>query len=230
LRQWTKEGQVKVAWLKLNLSLEQLFETLRDIHPTEAEIRFSVIGEFQEDYTLFLKELRHQILQNFGIENVERILEDFFCVKIDRLGETLKLLEIYYGLLNEFFPAFLKLKDSPLKISIVCSNVKFPFFEVWRIVEKPQEDIFVSLIGRGTMQGKITALESIVKATKAQYQYRKSSLYKLAKLAETSETLAKLAFQDRRDRKDYPTYSQLDKNLPQLDFPSIFTFAKLIGD
>lgn len=224
--EWNKEA--KVAWLKLNLDFDQLESTLENL-AGKGEISFSVIGEFQEDYSLFLQEFRQQILSSFGTENVERVLEDFFCVKVSRLGEILRLLQIYHELLNDFLPAFLKLaKPSPLKISIVCANAKFPFFEVWRMMEKPQEDIFVSLTGRGVMRAPIRALGSIVEV--ANIPYRKSALHKLAKIEETSRTLAELTFQDKRD-KDYFTYSRLGTNLRSiLDFPSILTFAKLVGD
>ncbi len=237
LERWSREEQTKVAWLKLSLDFDQLNDTLKELYlkrfiasfPAEkAEIRFSVIGEFQEDYASFLQEFKRQILYGFKAENVETILEDFFCVRIGRLGETLRLLQIYHKLLIDFFPAFLNLKSSPLKISIVCANSKFPFFEVWRMIEKPQEDIFVSLTGRGIMRAPIRALDSIVEA--ANIPYRKSALHKLAKIEETSRTLAELTFQDRRD-KDYFVYSRLGANLrSSLDFPSILTFAKLVGD
>jgi hypothetical protein len=233
LEKWSEEEKAKVAWVRLHLDFAQLNKTLTQLYlasfPAErAEIRFSVIGEFQEDYTLFLQELRRQILSSFGTENVERILEDFFCVKLIRLRETLVLLQIYHKLLNDFFSTFLKLENSPLKISIVCANTKFPFFEVWKTLEKAQEDIFISLTGRGVMRAPIRALNSIVEA--ANIPYRKSALHKLAKIEETSRTLAELTFQDRRD-KDYFVYSRLGANLrSSLDFPSILTFAKLVGD
>lgn len=233
LEKWSEEEQAKVAWLKLNLNISQLYKTMTGLYlacfPAEkAEIRFSVIGEFQEDYASFLPEFRRQILHSFGSENVETILEDFFCVRIGRLRETLELLQIYHKLLNDFFPAFLNLEESPLKISLVCANSKFPFFEVWRTIEKAHEDIFISLTGRGVMRAPIRALDPIVKATNI--PYRKSALHKLAKIEETSTTLAELTFQDRRDR-DYFVYSRLGANLrSSLDFPSILTFAKLVGD
>ena len=226
LNKWTKEGESKVAWLKLNLNFKQLIDTLRDIHPKKAEIRFSVVAEFQEDYSHFLQRFNRQIQYGFGVGNVENIMSDFFCINVGSFKESFKVLKVYHELLQQFFPAFLNLENSPLKIAMVCSNVKFPFFEVWRILEAAQEDIFVSLQGMRTMRASINALEALVSA--ADKRYRKSALHKLTKIEETSKTLAELTFQNRRDEESR-TYSILGRSLrPKLDFSSIFTFARLI--
>lgn len=232
LDKWTKEGQAKVAWLKLSLDFKQLIDTLRDVHLKKTEIRFSVVSEFQEDYSHFLQEFNSRIENSFRIENVEKVMSDFFCIKIGSFKESLKILQVYYELLRNFFPAFLNLENSPLKIAMVCANPKFPFFEVWRILEGAEKDIFVSLQGGRTMRAPIKALRLLIEA--ADRQYRKSALYKLTRIEETSGTLAELTFQNRRD-EDSRTYSTLARTLrpelgPKLDFSSIFTFARLMGD
>jgi len=237
MEKWSREKESKLAWLKLNLDFDQLLEGLKNLYlskfassfPSErAEIRFSVIGEFQEDYSHFLEELKRQIRNNFGVENVENILNDFCCIRIEKFKQTLEIFQIYYSLMSKFFPAFLNLESSPLKIAIVCANVKFPFFEVWRIIDGAQEDIFVTLQGKWTIRAPIKALEFLIKA--ANMQYRKSALHKLTKIEETSETLAELTFQNRKD-EDHRTYSGLARTLrPSLDFSSIFAFARLMGD
>jgi len=194
----------------------------------KGEISFSVIGEFQEDYFQFLRGFNEQIQHNFRPENVENVLSDFFCIRIGSFKESLKILQIYHQLLENFFPAFLDLENSPLKIATVCANTKFPFFEVWKMLEGAEEDIFISLQEGRTLRAPIRALRPLIEA--ANMQYRKSALYKLTRIEETSKTLAELVFQNRRD-DDIRTYSRLDKTLrPELDFSSIFTFARLMQD
>ena len=226
LDSWSKERLNRVAWVKLNLNLDQLEKALRSL--SGSEVSFSVVAEFQEDYSRSLKEFSNRIHKIFGGGNVERIMTDFFCVKVGTFRGAFNVLQAYYELMKDFFPTFLNLQDSPLKLSMLCAGVKFPFFEVWRILEEAQEDIFTSLQGVRTMRAPIGALELLVEA--ASLRYRKSALHKLTKIEETSERLAELTFQDRKDR-DRATYSKLASSLrPSLDFSSIFTFARLMED
>jgi hypothetical protein len=223
--EWSKEA--KITWLKLDLDFDQLEYTLENLSG-KGEISFSVIGEFQEDYSQFLRGFNEQIQHNFRSENVENVLSDFFCIKIGSFKESLRILQIYHGLLENFLPAFLDLEKSPLKIAIVCANPKFPFFEVWKILEGAEEDIFISLQEGRTLRAPIRALRPLIEA--ANMQYHKSALYKLTRIEETSKALAELVFQNRRD-EDSRTYSRLGKALrPGLDFSSIFTFARLMQD
>jgi len=226
LERWSKEEQNKVAWVKLNLDFDQLEKALTSL--SGGEISFSVVAEFQEDYSHFLQRFNSQIRYGFGVGNVENIMNDFFCINVGSFKESFKVLKVYHELLQQFFPAFLNLENSPLKIAMLCSNVKFPFFEIWRILEEAQGDIFVSLQGMRTMRAPIKALVLLVRA--ADKRYRKSALHKLTKIEETSKTLAELTFQNRKDEEGR-AYSILDRSLrPELDFSSIFTFARLIED
>ena len=230
---WRRDALTKIAWLKINLNFDQLTKTLERLYAAqfpskEAEIRFSVIGEFQEDYSQFLQEFNSRIETSFETENVEKVMSDFLCIRIGRFNESLKILQIYHQLLEKFFPAFLNLENSPLKVAMVCATPKFPFFEVWKILEGAEGDIFISLQERRTLRAPIRALRHLIEA--ANIQYRKSALYKLTRVEETSKALAELVFQNRRD-DDSRTYSTLGKALrPKLDFSSIFTFARLMQD
>ncbi len=226
LDRWSKEEKNKVAWIKLNLDFNQLGKALGSL--SGSEVSFAVIAEFQEDYSRFLAEFTNQAHKIFGAESVESIMTDFLCVKVGTFGRAFEVLNTYYGLMKDFFPAFLNLQDSPVKLAMVCANVKFPFFEVWRILEEAKEDVFVSLQGMRTMRAPVTALGLLVNA--ASLRYPKSALHKLMKIEETSERLAELTFLDREDR-DRATYSKLASTLrPSLDFSSIFTFARLKED
>lgn len=112
----------------------------------------------------------------------------------------------------------------------VISNVKFPFFEVWRLFEKADSDIYISLVGHGEIKTNIKGANNLLLAKTM--NFRKSALHNLAEIAKIHESLAKLHFNDKSDRNDSPTYSQL-KNLVgplQMDFRSILTFAMILED
>jgi len=226
LERWSSEEQNKLAWIKVHLDFNKLEKALKRL--SGSQVSFSVVAEFQEDYSCFLREFTSQAHKVFGVGNVESIMNDFLCVKVGTFRGAFKVLQAYYELMKIFFPTFLNLQDSPLKLSMVCAGIKFPFFEVWSILEEAKEDIFVSLEGTRTMRAPVAALELLVKA--ASLPYRKSALHKLMKIEETSERLAELTFQDRKDR-DRTTYSRLASNLrPSLDFSSIFAFTRLMED
>jgi len=223
---WGKEAQNKVTWVKIKLDFDRLQETLESL--SGGEVSFSVVAEFQQDYYRFLEQFTGQIQRTFRHRNVESILTDFFCIRVDSFRQAFGVLQVYYELLRVFFPAFLGLEKSPLRISMVCAGAKFPFFEVWNILEDGPDDVFVSLQGTRTIRAPIGGLELLVRA--ASLRYPKSALHKLTRIEETSETLAELTFQDRRD-KDRSTYSKLASGLrPSLGFSSIFTFARLMED
>ena len=242
LKYWTDEGDAKVAWVKVTLNFDDLIIALENLNknyldqlkietkPEDIKIRFSVISEFQSDYDLFIEEYSSTIKEEFNSASVETILSDFHCIKITKNRDILKLLEIYHNLLLKYFPKFVDIGSSPLRLTIVGAGSKFPFFEVWRIIEDSDEDINISLIGHGApIKTKNKALEQMLLAEKP--YYRKSALHNLAEIARISESLAKLKFKDRSDRKDYSTYRILEENLANLmDFRSILTFAKLLED
>ncbi|MEO0076465.1 MAG: hypothetical protein ABIK19_02205 [candidate division WOR-3 bacterium] len=239
LRNWTEAGDTKVVWLKLSLDFDHLNDTLNNLYQEylnelgiidkDAQIRFPVISEFQEDYKDFVGNLKQDITRFFTKENVEIVSDELMCIKIEKLSEMLKVLEIYNNLIDKYFPKF-KDKDisqSPIRITLVASNSKYPFFEVWDIMENAQDDILVALINRGMMKVRLCNIDTIVKAYQQGYKFQKSALEKLARVAEISEKLAQLTAQDKSD-KDYQTYEQMTHL--GLDFKSLLTFAKIMED
>jgi hypothetical protein len=224
---WSKIRQNKVAWIKLNLDINQLEEALRSL--SRSEVSFSVVCEFQEDYSRFLRAFTRQSEEIFGVGNVETIAIDFLCAKVETFRSAFDALKGHYELMKRFFPAFLELQDSPIKLTVVCAGTRFPFFEVWRAIEEAQEDVLVSIERVRTLRAPIKTLEILVRA--AGKRYSKSALHKLMRIEESSQRLAELALEGRHESSDRATYSGLARTLrPGLDFSSIFTFAQLMED
>lgn len=237
LKRWTEENQSKLFWLKLSLDFDNLEPVLNKLNKNYlnsldsafVEIKFPVVSEFKDDFQNFTDNFKQEIVSIFTADNIEFVSEDLMCIKIDKLSEMLKALEIYNNLIDKYFPKFKdkEISLSPIKITLVAANPKYPFFEVWDIMENAQDDILVALINRGQMKVKLCDIEPLIKAFQEDYKFQKSALEKLAKVAEISEKLAQLTAQDKND-EDYPTYAQMTQL--GLDFKSLLTFAKIMED
>lgn len=242
LRKWTEMDNISVIWVKFTLDYELLTKILHKFYldylkrfspkagSDAAEVRFSLIYEFQQDYNAFLVVLRTGLIEIFGDDSVETILKDMFCLTTEKASNIFKILDLLNEKLENFFPEFKKLVEGPIKVSITCCNSKFPFFGVWKAIEEQSANLQVLLMGHGKIETSFNYLEQMLIASKE--YYRKSALYKLAEISKLSEKLAELKFNDRSERGDFESYEVLKRNLLPMgmDFNGILTFAKLIED
>jgi len=141
LDEWEKERASRILWIRICLDMDELINILEDLYaeylrslgvkePEErAEIRFSVLSEFDWDYKEFLNKFRNEILETFGENNFQQILEEFIAVKIESLGDILTVLKVFDNIFTEFFPKF-KEVGSPIKLGVVCSNNKISILGV----------------------------------------------------------------------------------------------------
>jgi hypothetical protein len=242
LKTWTETEDTDVLWIKVMLNyellttvLQQLYwEYLKKSNPSatieHAEIRFSLISEFYKDYNSFLLFLKNSLFTRFGDSRIEILLKEMFCIKMDRKGDVFLFLQEFNKILHQFFPEFKKFAEAPINVSLVYCHSKFPFFEVWKIIEEPTSNLHISLIGHGTIETSFNHLDDILLAGTS--SYRKSALHKLAEISKISERLAELKFQDRSEKSDFESYGALKRRLLPLgmDFSSLLTFSKLLGD
>lgn len=244
LQNWyLNEPLSKVAWIKIYLHINFLNEILKllfinysnkylkyaeiiNSDPTKYDLRFSVLAEFQHDYDRFLEEFNQKIVEKFNSDDIQPILNDFLCVKLDKISKIKDILEIYNNLFANYFP---KLKDqkSPITLSISVSNVKFAFFRHWKILDNPTEDVNVALIGSGEMHLTLKQLETLIKDFKIPAS---KQLHKLAKISETSEKLAKVLVYDKGDFRVYSAFEPLRNLEKKIDFKTILTYTKILED
>ncbi len=248
--EWSESDEdFKVAWVKISLDIEKLQRTLEKLYEAYlsekgfekgrgGEIRFSVLSEFQSDYDEFLKRLmrrdkgddKNEVNGKFADEfksvNCQWILSDFFCIRMERLNDIKRVLETYRNLFNKYFPKF-KEADSPIKLSISCSNLKFAFFWHWKFLENPQNDINVNLVGKGELHLNLMQLDNLLKLEGIPIP----QLHKLAKISETSNTLAKILLYHKGEWRliKKEDYEKLKEFTSAVGFENILTYAKMVG-
>lgn len=235
LDEWEKERASRILWIRICLDMDELINILEDLYaeylrslgvkePEErAEIRFSVLSEFDWDYKEFLNKFRNEILETFGENNFQQILEEFIAVKIESLGDILTVLKVFDNIFTEFFPKF-KEVGSPIKLGVVCSNIKYPFLESWRILSDLKYDVHICVIGKGEIKLKMTQLTPFL-GIKVK---NKALLHKLVAISEISEKLAEITLYDRADR-DYRKYKPLRDAVRKFGYQNILAYAKIIG-
>ena len=240
LAHWEEWARGDIIWVHISLDFDLLCETLRALYleylrksdpattQGKAEIRFSLLAEFQADYERFEASLLESLLYQFGADRVEVLLPSLFCVKAEKGQDVLKLLRIYLSSLNEFLPAFLSGHGCPIRLSVALSAVRHPFFDVWRFWQAQQSEIEILTLGHGRLRIAARNLEKFLQLSS--FQFRPSALHNLAEIARISQSLAELRFRARRERGERETFEQLGQFLPLgLDFEGILTLAKLIG-
>jgi len=235
LDEWEKEGADRILWIRISLDINELINVLEDLYaeylrslgvrePEErAEIRFSVLSEFDWDYKEFLSKFRDKILDSFEENDFQQILEDFVAVKIKSLKDVFTVLRIFDDVFSEFFPKF-KEVTSPIKLGVVCSNIKYPFLESWRILSNLKYDVHVCVIGKGEIRLNMEQLTPFLEIKVK----NKALIHKLVAMSEISEKLAEIMLYDRAGR-DYRKSKPLRDAIRKFGYQNILTYAKIMG-
>lgn len=237
LAKWTYEEDIRATWIKISLDFDILINALRELYikylkdvkipnpEKNVDIRFSVLSEFQWDYERFLTLFNEHIISEFGGENIEQILDDFLCIKIEKSNNIEEILRIYNFLINEYFPRFKKIVESPIKLVISESNVKFPFFEHWKYLDNPESDVDIRLMRKGEMKVKLSCLNELLNLNLG----GKTALQKLAKMTEISKELAYMEIVSIEGKRDHP---DLQKAIFKMGFEpaDILTYIKIKSD
>jgi hypothetical protein len=232
-----KNPHSKIAWIKIDLDINYLNEvlenllnkylekTLKSKDFKDLELRFSVLAEFQNDYNSFLKDFKKSLIDEFGNDNIQLILDDFFCVNIDKLSKLKTVLQIYYELFYKYFPKLAEQK-SPITFSASASSAKFAFFRHWQLIDQPLNDVNIIVIGKGSMHVSLQQLGELLKSK----IYSTTQLHKLAKVSEKSELLGKILVYDRGDFRVYSDLEPVRRLNRVVNFNTILIFAKIMEE
>ncbi|MEM3366637.1 MAG: hypothetical protein QXM93_09495 [Candidatus Methanomethyliaceae archaeon] len=233
--EWERaEQNPKVCWIKIWLDYETLIQSLVELYhkylaslgidKRQAEVRFSVISEFQEDYYQFLTTMWQRVNDTFGLSNIQKVLSDFISIRIESTNKIKSILTMYNKTFDEHFPMF-KEVNSPVRLSIVCANAKFPFFEVWRLLCDAKRSVNVHLVGKGVIQLEVKDLDAFLKVRVGS----KALLHKLVRISELSQKLAEITLYDRADRH-FKKYEDMRIAFHKFGIQNMLTYIKMMGD
>lgn len=166
----------------------------------------------------------HKIFDNENEKSVEDVLENLYCVKIDRLKDIETILKFYNSLIDDFFPRFKNVTESPIKLVISESHVKFPFFEHWKHLNNPENDVDIKLVGKGVMKIRLNQLDDLLFLKLG----KKTALYKLSKIAEISKELAYMEIVSKEGRVEHPDLQEAIFK-KRFEIHDILTFVKIKG-
>ena len=232
--EWEKsEEKLNICWIKIWLNYEKLLFSLEQLYkgylenygvklPTEIDVRFTTVAEFQWDYNNFISDFRNRIAQIFG-GNIQEILSDFVVARITSLSQTKLILSTYNEVLSKYFP---KLKEisSPIQVAVVASNLQFPFSETWRLLQDVKTDVNVHLINKGTIYLKVHEIEDFLRIPLPP----KTFLHKIVRIDELSSKLSRIMLYDRRDRDSW-RYNGIRQAIERYGHQNVLTYAKMMG-
>jgi hypothetical protein len=122
----------------------------------EEDLGFSILAEFLADYRQFLDRFQEAVLalpdcDYAAEENHQEILPGLLALRIRDDSEARAIVKVYLRLFEEFFPKW-RQEDTPIRLSVSCSNVKFPFLEHWDFLDAPQQPINVQSVRRARLE------------------------------------------------------------------------------
>ncbi len=153
-------------------------------------------------------------------------------VKISKSQQILGILDNYFSCIETYFSDFKSIASdvTPISIGVSVSNVKYPFFEHWRVLNEPKSSVYINLVGKGEVRASLQNLEEILIRAKRYDRKGKTALHKLAEVAKISEKLVEITLKDKTE-KDRKYYNPLLEMLPMgLKSSDILTLAKLLED
>jgi len=240
LAHWEEWAEGDLIWARFGLDFDRLQETLRVLYlrylrsldpgtkEERAEVRFSLIAEFQKDHGEYLAHVRDLLLEHFGNSRAELVLPDLLCIQAESGSDVFAVLRCFEEAVEAFFPAFLGESGCPLKISLAFCGVKHPFFEVWQQWQEQESELEVVAVGHGRLQLEARHLRKFLQL--ADFRFRRSALHNLAEISRVSQQLAELRFRSGAEKGERETFQHLREFLPLgMTFDGILTLAKLVG-
>lgn len=231
LEKLSKWEDTSVMWVKITLNFNMLTKILEELYSDylknygyELNVRPSLVTEFQWDFDEFLNCFHRKISDEFKENKLQVISDDLYCIKIEELRAIIRILKVYNDLITKFFPKFRETTESPIKLVISESYVKFPFFEHWKYLSHPKNDIDIKLVTKGEMKISLDKLDDLLKLNLG----NKTALHKLAKMAEFSKQLAYMEIVSKEGIRDHPDLWKALSN-KHFEISDILTYIKIGG-
>lgn len=209
----------------------------------------SLLADFVKDYHAFVKEFAKEIAKGLGIDNLgdERAREsimflsekyrDFFVLKLppEQPGQFVEeIVDVFFKKFRSKEVGFLEcLENSPIKLRISVSKVKYPFFEHWDFLKEDGE--IVKLMRPPAVKVELNSSRfNSLKKMKLLHDKRRRFLHKLAEIESATKSLL-LVRSELMENRDTREISELKKCLREgdlsgeLPFNTVLNYYRIIG-
>ena len=245
---WEEEvPRPDALWIKISLDIGNLSKTLKTNHekyinslnsvlkdnPELAEevkkqykLRYTWISEFLYEYDAFLEEFYERLKKSLETIKINR---DFFVAKKLENGKIKGVIDIYLELFYKYFPDLAVFKnDSPIRFSIVWTNVKSPLMWVVREINEVGKPISITLKNQNRLEIDIETMQYLNNEPDLSGKNISSFLHKLTEMYEQSGLsllpLTELFNERWKYENLYKTISE--RNLPIIDILNWYKISK----
>ena len=218
----------------------------------DENIGLSIIYEFLNNFTEdFLPSLKSRITKGkfskdfddkTGVSNEFEILDNFICLRFDEISDMREILRIFSDAYVTSFPQFKGFHDSrnilddgrtkktafPITFSATISNIKFPFFEAWRYLNKQKDNLINILVIRNFEL--VMDYREYEKLSGLDFENKRISsfLYKLVEMDKRTESELLISTEIFNQRKiQWEIFQGITKN--EYGVNHLMNFYKLIG-
>jgi hypothetical protein len=230
--------------------INKLFGDYVDTHPTMKKLKIddkvkikesfrplAVQIDFVKDYKLLLKTLNEKIYEIKDDEGSPFFTKETFLYPIDGYHEfgifkvysgkeILKVLDLFYTLLEEGFPECLK--DSPIKLSLSLAHVKYPYQEHWRFLSTPKEAINIQSPGNVRFNINIDQYKLLREKIREEDVKLNHFLHRLADLEIETKSKMIVMLEILENKKKFPALLELVQK--GLSIRQILNFYKLTSE
>jgi len=204
-----------VVWVRTHLDLNQLHSSLTYLHKEYLESKLKTPNEglgnnlyvpiptvvdFLTDYSCFLDSVNKMLIDLLTVDCVQQVAATnnapwLWCCHLhdDRTKVNFILRRICNEMKNSF-PKLIGDIECPIRFGLSVSNAKHPFFDHWRYLENPSDELIINLVASGTASLKIKDAEKVLNAISSMKAH---AVHLLASVANRSESLAKLVMKNK---------------------------------
>jgi len=241
---WTK---ITLDQEQLLSTLHRLYEEYVDTHslmksvPEKDKVDLkesfrplAVQMDFVKDYKLLLKAFNNQIYEIkdnegnpfFTKENFLFPIEGYYefgIFKVYSGEDILSVIDLFYNLLEKYFPECLK--NSPIKLSISLAPVKYPYQAHWRFFSVPENIINIQSPGSAELSMNIFQYRLLREKIGGEDLKLSHFLHRLAEIETETKSNLTVMLEIFNNQKKFPALLELTRN--GLSAHQILDFYKL---
>lgn len=190
--------------------------------------------DFVKDYKIFLKIFKERVYEIKDEDGNELFSKENFLYPIDDYEEfgifranysevVIKVLDMFVGLIEEYFPKCID--NSPIKLSISIAHVKYPYQEHWRFMSSPKDTINIQSPATSLTisANQYKALRERIKKENESLSY---FLHRITDIQIKTNSDAIVMLEILNNRRRFPTILELlEVNLTPLEILNFYKLA-----